>query len=114
MNQEQIIKVAEKHGGTMVYVWGAAPKVDNLDLMGYTQAILNALAEEHNNAEVNDRDGLRDGRQDSSPSTDGRDAVASVREGPSEVQLGQKGRKKANTKVKESIQEGAKSLREGR
>ena len=112
MNQEQIIKVAEQHGGTMIYVWGATPRVDNLDLMGYTQAILNALTEEHN-AEVNGRDGLRDGRQDSSPSVDGRDAVASVREGSSEVQLGQKGRKKANTKVKESIQEGAESLREG-
>ena len=113
MKQEQIIKVAEQHGGTMIYVWGAAPKVDNLDLMAYTQAILNALTEERSNAEVNDRDGLRDGGQDSSTSTGGRDELAGVREGPSKVQLGRKGRKKADTKAEESIQEGPESLREG-
>lgn len=113
MKQEDIIKVAEKHGGTMIYVWGAAPRVDNLDLMAYTQAILDALTEEHNNAEADGRDGLRDGGQDNSPSTGGGDELVSVREGPSEVQLEQKGRKKANTKAKKGVQESPKSLREG-
>ena len=102
MKQEDIIKIAERHGGTMIYVWGSMPRVDNLDLMAYTQAILNALMEEHN-AEVYNGSGLRDGGQDSNSSTGGGDEPDSVRQEPAEVQLGQKGRKKADTKIKKSI-----------
>lgn len=112
MNQEDIIKIAEKHGGTMIYVWGATPRVDNLDLMAYTLAIVDVLREEHD-AKVYDRDGLRDGGQDNSPSVGGGDEPNSLREEHGEVQLEQKGRKKANTKTKKGVQEGPTTLREG-
>ncbi len=114
MNQEEIIKVAEQCGGTMIYVWGAAPRVDNLDVMQYTRMILQELIKEDiKDEKTQDRAGLRGSGPDNSGGTDGGDAVVSVREGPGEVQLGQKGRKKANTKVKESVQESAAPLREG-
>lgn len=104
MNQEEIIKVAEKCGGTMIYVWGAAPKVDNLDIMQYTRMILQELVKEDLNVEKNDdRVELRGSGSDSGASADGVDGPDSVREGPSEVQLGQTGRKKGNKKVKEGV-----------
>ena len=112
MKQEDIIKIAEKHGGSMIYVWGSMPRVDNLDLMAYTQAILNALTEEHN-AEVYDGIGLRDGGQDDSTRAVEGDGTGGVRGEPAEVQLEQKGRKKANTTAKKGVQESATTLREG-
>lgn len=112
MKHEDIIKIAEKHGGTMIYVWGSTPRVDNLDLINFTKAIIEAMIEEYDE-QVNDSVRLRDSGPDSSGGTDGRDVDDSLREGTSEVQLRQKGRKKADKKVKEGIQEGAASLREG-
>lgn len=57
MNRATIIELAQKHKGNMVYVWGAEPTVDNLDIFAFSKALIEKYIEEETIAdEFSERD----------------------------------------------------------
>ena len=52
MNRDNIIDIAVKCGGNMVYVWGATPKVDNLDIFEFSRLLIEEYIKQEQ--EIND------------------------------------------------------------
>lgn len=100
INAEKVIALAQQAGARMVYIWGQPPKVEDMDIMLYTKLLIQEALNEHNdNSNI-----VRGTGPDNSAEVEARPDIDSIRPVDGDIQLGRKGRKKANKENAQSVQ----------
>lgn len=105
MREERIIELAKKAGATMVFTWSEPTKVDNMNIMQFTNLLIEEVLNEG-------QDILRDSGSDSGEKSTGADPVpdagtgAGIPDRPN-VQLRQTRKQKAAKENPESIEPSA-------